>query len=230
VSLLWHPHEVADHPFLIGIAGPSCAGKTEVARALTGALPGRTVLVALDSYYRPLGHLPLEERELRNFDHPDALDWDLIVADVRKLARGEAIDQPVYLFDQHTRATWSMRIDPAEFIIIEGLFTLYDPRVRTELDASFFVNAPDETCFDRRRQRDIHERGRTLDSVCRQYAETVRPMAEQYVIPTREHAEVVLDGCAPLAESVAKVLAHLKGLNKAGHDPVHAIFRSTGER
>jgi uridine kinase len=194
-------------PYLIGIAGPSCAGKTALAQALAAALPEPSTIFALDSYYRQLAHLPPEEREARNFDHPDALDWELIVEHVRQLARGAAIDQPVYLFDRHMRGTETKRLAPAPFVIVEGLFALYEERVRAELAAKLFVAAPDPLCFDRRKQRDVAERGRTLASVCRQYGGTVRPMAEQFVIPTQAYADVTLRGDQPLSDSVAEALA-----------------------
>jgi uridine kinase len=196
--------------YLIGIAGPSCSGKTELAKAIRPLLPGDVGVVSLDSYYHPLEGLSLEERSARNFDHPDALDWEMIVRDIRRLSEGEGIEEPVYLFERHTRADYSRRVGPAPFVIVEGLFALYDVRVRQLLSARFFVAAPDGACFERRKRRDMLERGRTLESVCRQYAQTVRPMAEQFVIPTQRHADLVVRGDQPLEDSVAAILEYLE--------------------
>jgi uridine kinase len=188
-------------PFLIGIAGPSGAGKSELARLLATRLPEPCALISLDSYYRALAHLPFEERVKCNFDHPDSLDWDLIHADLARISSGKPIDEPVYQFDKHARAPERRRVDPAPFVIVEGLFALYDPQVRRILDARIFVSAPDAECLERRITRDTVERGRTRESVLHQYARTVRPMAEQYVRPTEQHADLVVSGLNPLEES-----------------------------
>lgn len=188
-------------PFLIGIAGPSGAGKSELARLLAVRLTQACALISLDSYYRALSHLAFEERQACNFDHPDALDWDLIHAHLKRLSYGEPIDEPVYQFDKHARATETRRIEPAPFAIVEGLFALYDPRVRALLSLKIFVDAPDDVCLSRRIARDTVERGRTRDSVLQQYARTVRPMAERYVRPSARHADLVLSGLGPIEES-----------------------------
>lgn len=188
-------------PSLIGIAGPSGAGKSELARLLAARLPEPCALVSLDSYYRALTHLPFEERVKCNFDHPDSLDWERIHGDVARISRGQAIDEPVYLFDKHSRAPETRRVEPAAFVIVEGLFALHDPAVRSLLDVGIFVEAPDEICLERRIMRDTVERGRTRASVLAQYAATVRPMAERYVRPTKRHADLVVSGVNPLEES-----------------------------
>ena len=190
---------------LIGIAGPSGAGKSELAAQLVSRLPGSSALVSLDSYYKPLSHLTLEERSKVNFDDPDSLDWEMIRADVRRLATGHPIDEPVYLFDQHTRASQSRRVDPADFIILEGLFALHDAEVRELLDARIYVGAPDEICLERRLARDVITRGRTPESVRWQYATTVRPMAELYVIPSQQYADLLVSGICPIEESLSAV-------------------------
>ncbi len=188
-------------PYLIGIAGPSGAGKTELARLIAARLPGPAALISLDSYYRPLSHLSFEDRARWNFDHPDSLDWELIHDHLQRLAAGKPIDEPIYLFDLHARAPETRHVEAAPFVIVEGLFTLYDARVRSLLDARIFVSAPDEVCLERRLARDVVERGRTPESVREQYARTVRPMAEQYVLPTRIYAGLIVSGLDPLEES-----------------------------
>jgi uridine kinase len=188
-------------PFLIGIAGPSGAGKSELARLIAARLPEPSSLISLDSYYLPLLHLPLEERIHYNFDHPEALDWSLIHSDLGCLARGQAIEEPVYLFDRYARAEASRHVEPSPFVIVEGLFTLYDAQVRSLLGARLYVAAPDDVCLERRLARDTVERGRTRASVLDQYTRQVRPMAELYVIPTQIHADLVVSGLNPLEES-----------------------------
>ncbi|BDC49765.1 hypothetical protein F183_A20810 [Bryobacterales bacterium F-183] len=197
-------------PFLIGIAGRSGAGKSEIARQLASWLPGNPSVVSLDSYYFAMDDVPLEERGKRNFDHPGSLDWDLIAEHVAALARGERIEEPIYIFATHTRSRETKPIPPAKYIILEGLFALHDERVRQHLGAKIFIETPDGVCYERRKERDVIERGRTVPDIERQYAETVRPMAEQYVVPSSQHADLVLRGDIPLAETIAIVKAFLQ--------------------
>lgn len=188
-------------PFLIGIAGPSGAGKSELARLMARRLPEPAALISLDSYYRPLTHLSFEERSRCNFDHPDALDWPLIHEHIHLLRKGCVIEEPIYLFDRHSRAAATRRVTPTPFVILEGLFALHDPDIREFLDARIFVTAPDEVCLARRLARDTIERGRTRESVLQQYAETVRPMAELFVLPSRHYADLLVSGIEPLENS-----------------------------
>ena len=196
-------------PLIIGIAGPSGAGKSELANALRRSLPEPAVILSLDSYYRSLSHMSLEDRAQYNFDHPEALEWPLIVQDVRRIAEGLAIEEPVYLFDQHDRAPVTRRVEPTPFVILEGLFALLHPEIRGMLAAGVFVFAPEEVCLARRIARDTVERGRTRESVVRQYKRTVLPMAREYVLPTRELADLVVSGEDALDSSVADVCALL---------------------
>jgi uridine kinase len=191
-------------PFLIGVAGLSGSGKTALARRLAPHLDAE--VLTLDAYYHPQSHLSLEERAHLNYDHPDALDWPLLSSHLAALTRGESIDEPVYLFDQHTRAESTRLIDPHPIFIVEGILALHHPDVRRQLDLSVFVTTRDEECLRRRLERDIAERGRTSESVLDQYNSTVWPMALQYVLPSREHASLVVSGEEPLDESVAAVL------------------------
>ena len=196
-------------PFLIGIAGPSCSGKTELARKVSGWLSNAPIL-SLDSYYHALDHLTVAERAQCNFDHPQSLDWPLIVQHVWDLADGRAVEEPVYLFDKHTRAKQSRHVEPRDYVIIEGLFTLHHPEVRKALGARFFVSTPDEECFRRRLVRDISERGRTEQCVRNQYEATVRPMAEAFVKPSAEHADIRIAGDQPLEDALAIVQNFLR--------------------
>ena len=194
---------------MIGIAGPSCSGKSELARRLAQQLSAP--VMSLDSYYIDLAHLPLEERARTNFDDPASLDEEVLTRQLRQLAAGEAIARPVYDFARHTRSAEVERVEPARFVVVEGLFTLHWPAVRALLDTKVYIDVQDAVCLERRLERDVRERGRTPESVRAQYATTVRPMAERYIHPTRRYAEVVVSGVAPLEISAAAVLAHIRG-------------------
>lgn len=194
---------------LIGIAGPSGSGKTALARKLEAALPGETSIVSLDSYYRELSHLSLDERTHVNFDHPDSLDWPLFLDHLDRIGRGEAIPEPVYRFDQHNRAPDVTWVEPADWVLIEGILVLHREDVRARLELKVYVETPDELCLRRRIDRDTAERGRTTESVHWQYARTVRPMAAEFVWPQRHVADVTVSGQEPFDASVARVLGAL---------------------
>jgi uridine kinase len=194
-------------PYLIGIAGPSCSGKSEISRRLGRILRAPTVV--LDAYYRDLAHLPFEERVRINFDAPDSLDSELIAQHVRMLKQGLPVEQPEYDFTQHLRAAASHRVEPADYVLIEGLFALYWPEVRDQLDFRIYITTDHDTCLTRRIYRDVRERGRTEDSVRAQYEMTVRPMAERYLAPTIAYADLVLAGIAPVKQSVYTILLHI---------------------
>jgi len=164
-------------------------------------------VLGLDSYYRELGHLPLEERARMNFDEPAALDEALLIEQVRALADGRAIDRPVYDFTRHTRSGEFEHIEPARCVIVEGLLSLHWPELRALYGLKVYIDVDDEVCFRRRLERDIRERGRTPESVHAQYQATVRPMAERYILPTRAWADIVVSGVEPLERSTAAVLA-----------------------
>jgi uridine kinase len=200
-------------PFLIGVAGLSGSGKTALARKLAPHLHAE--VLTLDAYYHPQSHLSLEARGQLNYDHPDALDWSLLTSHLASLARSEPIEEPVYLFDQHTRAAHTRRIEPQPIFIVEGILALHHPEIRGLLDLSVFVTTRDEECLRRRLERDIAERGRTRESVLEQYHTTVWPMALQYVLPSREFATLVVSGEEPLDESVGAVLRILQTCHAA---------------
>src|SRR3954453_5856586 len=155
-------------PHIIGIAGPSSSGKTELARQLVQKLPGTTI-VSLDSYYRGMDEIPLEERKKVNFDDPDALDWGLLHAHLQAMGKGVGFEEPVYSFADYARTTETRRIEPSEFVIVEGLFVLYWPELRAMLNTKVYVETDPGVCFERRLRRDVSERGRTEESVRAQY-------------------------------------------------------------
>jgi uridine kinase len=168
-------------------------------------------IVALDSYYHSLDHLPLEQRARSNFDVPDALDAELLVRHVGQLSRGEEIHVPVYDFSCHQRTTGVRAVRATRYALIEGLFTLHWEGVRELLSVKFYVGAGESVCLRRRIERDVRERGRTPESVIEQCRTTVEPMARQYILPTAAFAGLVLDGEAPIEESVAAALAVIRG-------------------
>jgi uridine kinase len=192
-------------PYLIGIAGPSCSGKSEISRRLAAALNASSL--SLDSYYHDLSHLTLEERNRVNFDSPDSMNENLLVAQLQELASGISIDKPVYDFARHTPSEEVDHIAAADYIVVEGLFTLHWPKVRAVLHAGVFISASHEVCLERRMERDIRERGRTLDYVTAQYRETVQPMCDRYILPSEKYADLVLTGTNSLDQSVHCIIA-----------------------
>ncbi len=196
-------------PHIIGIAGPSSSGKTELARQLARKLPG-TSIVSLDSYYRGMEEIPLEARKKVNFDHPDAIEWPLLREHLEAMAAGLPFDEPVYSFADYARTAETRRIEPSEFVIVEGLFVFHWPELRELLDTKVYVETDPSVCFNRRLKRDVAERGRTPESVCEQYQRTVRPSAEWFVIPSRKFADLVVSGAEPLEHSTAAVLGALE--------------------
>ena len=180
-------------PLIIGLVGGSGSGKTTVARAILDALGGvDAAFIDQDAYYKDLHTLSLEERAKVNFDHPESLDNDLLVAHLAALANGVAIDKPTYDFAHHTRAERSVRVEPRDVVLVDGILLFVDARIRRLLDIKIFIDVPDDVRFIRRLQRDVAERGRTMDSVIDQYLATVRPMHQEFVEPSKRHADVIL--------------------------------------
>ena len=180
-------------PLIIGLVGGSGSGKTTVARAILDALGGvDAAFIDQDAYYKDLHTLSLEERAKVNFDHPESLDNDLLVAHLSALANGVAIDKPTYDFAHHTRADRTIRVEPRDVILVDGILLFVDERVRRLLDIKIFVDVPDDIRFIRRMKRDIAERGRTVESIIEQYITTVRPMHQEFVEPSKRHADLIL--------------------------------------
>lgn len=195
-------------PHLIGIGGPSCAGKSELSLRLSTLL--NAPILPIDAYYINLDNLTLAERAHFNFDEPTALDHYLLHQHVEALAAGRGIDRPTYDFTTHTRARATAHIEAAPFIILEGLFALYWDDIRPFLQTKIFVDACDDTCLARRTTRDVAERGRTAQSVLEQFEKTVRPMARLHVRPTACFADLVVSGEQEVEVSVQMVLARLQ--------------------
>jgi uridine kinase len=180
-------------PYLIGIAGGTGSGKTTVARRIYESLHlDSAVFIDHDAYYRELGHLPLEERERMNFDHPDSLDNDLLLGHLRELIEGRPIQKPVYDFTRHTRAPQTVHVEPRGVVLVDGILLFVDPRLRELFDLKIFVDTEADVRFIRRLKRDINKRGRSLESVIEQYLGTVRPMHFEFVEPSKRYADVIL--------------------------------------
>lgn len=194
-------------PPMIAIAGCSCSGKTTLALRLAEALRG-TVL-PVDAYYRDLAALPFEQRAGINFDTPEAIEEALLLEHARALSRGVAIERPVYDFETHLRTARTERVSGASPVILEGLFALYWRPIRQLCRVKAFVELEHRDCLERRLIRDVRERRRTRESVLRQYEDTVRPMAERYILPTRQFADLTVRGDEPAEEAVRKIISCL---------------------
>ena len=180
-------------PLIIGIAGGTGSGKTTVANAIlerVGVV--HIAVIPHDAYYKDLTALPPTLRAQVNFDHPDSLETSLLIEQLRELRNGQSIDLPVYDFKTHNRTPQTIRIDPKPVVMVEGILILMEPVLRELLDIKIFVDTDADIRFIRRLQRDIAERGRTSESVIRQYLETVRPMHMEFVEPSKRYADVII--------------------------------------
>jgi uridine kinase len=178
---------------LIGIAGGTGAGKTLVAQTIAEDLGNEeVVLLEQDMYYKDLQAIPLGERENRNFDHPDAFDRELLRSHLEALLQGGSVEVPTYDMRTHTRITGGRKVTGRRVVILDGLLILEDPAVRQLMDIKLYVDADPDIRFIRRLKRDLTERGRTLDSIIRQYESSVRPMHLQFVEPSKRYADLIV--------------------------------------
>lgn len=177
---------------IIGIAGGTGSGKTTLARGIKKALGDRAVLLCHDYYYNKNEHLTYEQRCGLNYDHPSSLETDLLIGHLEKLRSGQSIQRPVYSFVTHTRLDETVTVDPAKVIIIEGVLLFENPELRDLMDIKVYVDTDSDIRLARRIERDVGERGRSLKSVLEQYVNTVKPMHEQFVEPSRKYADVII--------------------------------------
>jgi len=211
-------------PLIIGIAGGTGSGKSTVARNVAKALSTSSVaFIDMDGYYRNFAHVPLEERRLINWDHPDAFDWDLLLEQLTALVGGQSIEKPMYDFVSHTRSRQTARIAAAEVVVIDGFLLFVDERVRNLCDVKVFVDADADIRLIRRIRRDVAKRGRALDDVIEQYLTTVQPMHLQFVEPSKRYADVIVPrgGHNPVAIEmiVAKIERRLAATRADGPAP-----------
>ena len=200
-------------PVVIGVAGGTASGKTTVVQRIVESLGGKRVTVLEhDRYYRERGDLRFEERAALNYDHPDALETDLMVRHVKDLRAGRAIEAPVYDFTMHARKPVTESLQPRRAIIIEGILIFADAPLRGLMDIKVFVDTDADTRFIRRLQRDVAERGRTMESVIDQYLNTVKPMHFEFVEPTKRYADIILPQGGHNTVAIDLLLGLLRGL------------------
>jgi uridine kinase len=207
--------DMATVPVVIGVAGGSGSGKTTVVRRIVESLPdNRVTVLDHDRYYRDRSDLRLEERAALNYDHPDALETDLLVTHVRELREGRAVRVPVYDFALYARKAATEAVEPRSAVIVEGILIYTDARLRDLMDIKVFVDADADTRFIRRLRRDVSERGRTMDSVIDQYLNTVKPMHLEFVEPSKRYADIIIPigGHNPVAiDMMLSVIRSLTG-------------------
>ncbi len=200
-------------PVCVGIAGGTGAGKSALAAALDRAFGAERVLrIAQDAYYRDRATLDDEARARLNFDHPDSLETELLVAQLTELRAGRGVDVPVYDFASHRRTAQRWRAEPRALVVVDGILALADPSLRACFDLRIFVDAPEELRLARRLTRDVYERGRSEASVREQFAETVRAMHARFVEPSRAHADLVIGNEGELAAASHTLVARVRGL------------------
>lgn len=177
----------------IGITGGTCAGKTSVAQAVAKEIESDSaVIIPIDNYYRDRSHLSFEERKQINYDHPEAFDWELLKQHISQLQQGKAIEMPLYDFTQHVRKKKTKQIENPNTVILEGILALFDEELNDKMDIKIYVMTDADIRILRRLERDIDQRGRTVKGVINQYLDTVKPMHEEFIEPTKKHADIII--------------------------------------
>ncbi len=213
--------------FVIGIAGGTGAGKTTVSRLVTRNVDDAVTRIPLDNYYQDLSHLEFEEREEVNYDHPSAFEWELLREQVESLLEGQSVRMPQYDFEIHNRREERVPVEPTDVIVLEGILALYDEDVNSMMDLRLYVETDADVRILRRIQRDVIDRSRDLEGVIEQYLSTVKPMHEQFIEPTKKHADLIIpEG----ANSVAMNLLEEKIRAEVDGDAVRSWERGTLER
>ena len=198
---------------IIGIAGGTGSGKTTVVRKIAQALPPHYVaVVPLDSYYNDTTDMTDEERKAINFDHPDAFDWKLLIKQINMLRRGEAIEQPTYSYILSNRLKETVHVEPKPVIIIEGIMTLINKKLRDMMDLKIFVDTDSDERLIRNIQRDVVERGRTVDMVISRYLDVLKPMHEQFIEPTKKYADLIIPQGGENLKGIGILCRYIEGL------------------
>ena len=180
------------NPIIIGIAGGTGSGKSTLAENIEKDFKNNITMISHDYYYKSNSKLPFEERAKLNYDHPDAFETDLLIKHLKQLKKGETIQRPSYSFEKHLREEQTYPVVPKKVILVEGILLFENKTLRDMMDIKIFVDADADIRFIRRLSRDIQERGRTLESVIEQYCTTVKPMHEQFVEPSKKHADIIV--------------------------------------
>ena len=204
---------MSKRPVIIGVAGGTGSGKTTVAmRILERVGAEHVAYIPHDAYYRDLSHLPPALRAQVNFDHPDSLETELLIEHLKQLKAGRSVEIPVYDFTTHTRTAETRRVGPAPVILVEGILVFAEPALRELFDVKLYVDTDADIRLIRRLQRDVQERGRTFESVIRQYLSTVRPMHLEFVEPSKRYADVIIPEGGFNEVAIEMVAARIRGL------------------
>ena len=205
---------MTEQAVIIGIAGGSASGKTSIAKQLYEYFKGyhKVTIIKQDDYYKDQSHLAFEERVKTNYDHPFAFDTERLVQDLNKLKNKETIHKPTYDYSLHTRSQITETIEGRDVIILEGIFVLAEKQIRELCDILVYVDTDSDIRFIRRLKRDIEERGRSVDSVCQQYLNTVRPMHEQFIEPSKKYAHIIIPEGGSNVVAIDLLLTKIKSI------------------
>ena len=203
--------KLRNRPIIIGVTGGSGGGKTSVSRAILSHFPDEKIaMIEHDSYYKDQSHLTFEERIQTNYDHPFAFDTDLMIEQIKELLAGRPVDIPTYDYTEHTRSSKTYRQEPQDVFIVEGILVLEDKRLRDLMDIKIFVDTDADERIARRLIRDMKERGRSAESVVNQYINTVKPMHEKFVEPSKKYADIIIPRGGENLIAIHMLIEHLK--------------------
>ena len=204
------------NPIVIGLAGGSGSGKTTVAQEILSRVGAENIsFLPHDAYYLDFGNLSFSQRAVINFDHPDSLETSLLIEHIKQLKKGDPIELPIYDFKSHSRTSKTIRVKPHPVILVDGILIFAEPQLRKMFDVKIFVDTADDLRFIRRLQRDISERGRTVNSVIEQYQRTVRPMHMEFVEPSKRYADVIIPEGGFNIVAMDMVVARVRSLLEA---------------
>ncbi len=201
-----------DRICVVGIAGGSASGKTTIVSQIKEAFGDDIVVISHDSYYKAHDELPFDERSRLNYDHPNSFDTELMVEDIKKLKNNQEIDVPVYDYTIHNRTDLTVHVIPKKVIIVEGILILENADLRDMMDIKVFVETDADERLMRRIRRDVSERGRSVDSILNQYAQTVKPMHEQFVEPSKKYADLIIPRGGENLTGINILMEHLKSM------------------
>ncbi len=203
--------------YVLGVAGGSASGKTTIINKLQDYFGEDIAVISHDAYYKAHPEMTFEERSHLNYDHPDSFESDRMAEDVRKLIKGNAIEMPVYDYVNHNRSTETVRVEPKNVIVMEGILILENKELRDLMDIKIFVDTDADERLMRRIQRDMIERGRSIESIITQYSETVKPMHEEFVEPSKKHADIIIPRGGENAAGLDMLITYM---NKKLHEEV----------